>query len=165
LDFTDHVGRYFARQYGMSPMNGRVLGWLLICDPPQQTAAEIATALQASRSAIGAAVNALSNPGLVQRTRAPGERADRISAHYALGAQSLDDPTEYVALGALARRGLEILSDAAPTRRARLLELAAFADFLAERSPALAAEWRERRDQLRAAGELPDPPDRRTQES
>ena len=32
--------------YGMTPMAGRLWAWLLICDPPAQTAAEIAAALR-----------------------------------------------------------------------------------------------------------------------
>ena len=42
----------FLGSYGMTPMAGRMWGWLLICEPPEQTAAEIAEALQASRGAI-----------------------------------------------------------------------------------------------------------------
>jgi hypothetical protein len=157
LAFADQFGRHVARQYGLPPIAGRVAGWLLICDPPRQTVAELADALQASRTAVSGAVATLERLALVQRTRAAGERADRITVEPGFGTQSMDDPTEYVALGALARRGLEALGDAPPSRRARLLELAAFADFLAERSPALAAEWRARREALRASGELPDP--------
>jgi DNA-binding MarR family transcriptional regulator len=156
LEFADQVGRHFARQYAMSPMVGRVLGYLLICDPPAQTAAEIAEALRASRSAIGQAVNLLeTQPGFIQRTRAAGERSDRIAAHSSLGA--LEDPTEYVALRALAARGLEVLADAPASRRARLLELEAFADFLIERAPRMMTEWQERREALRASGHLPTP--------
>ena len=44
---------------GMTPMAGRMRGWLLICDPPEQTAAELADALQASRGAISGAADPL----------------------------------------------------------------------------------------------------------
>lgn len=68
----------------------------------------------------------------------------------------VDKPSAYTSLGALAHQGLKVLGEASPARRARLLEGAAFAEFLVERMPALAVEWRERRDALRASGELPD---------
>lgn len=155
LAFADQVGRHFARQYALPAMTGRVLGWLLICEPPSQTAAELGEALRASRTAIGTAVAALERTNLAQRTRAAGERADRIAVHPALGMQALEEPTEYVALGALARHGLDVLEGEPTRRRARLLEMAAFADFLAERTPVMVAEWRARRDALRASGELP----------
>jgi len=156
LAFADEFGRFFARQYGMAPMNGRVLGWLLICDPPAQTAAEIAEALQASRSAVGTAVDLLEKAALVRRTRAPGERAARISINPNAAEQGLESPAEYAALHALALHGLEILAGEPAARRRRLLEMAAFHDFLIERLPALAAEWRAHRDSLLASGELPD---------
>lgn len=157
LAFADQFGRHIARQYGMPPIAGRLAGWLLICDPPEQTVAELASSLRASRTAVSGAVAMLERMSLLQRTRPAGERADRISIAPAFGMASLDDPTEYVSLGALARRGLEVIGgDAPPSRRARLLELAALADFLTERSPQLADEWRQRRDALRASGELPD---------
>ncbi|WP_436764160.1 hypothetical protein [Streptosporangium sp. V21-05] len=67
----------------------------------------------------------------------------------------VDKPSEYTSPGALARQGLKVLDEAPPARRARLLEGATFAEFLVERMPALAAEWRERREALRASGALP----------
>jgi DNA-binding MarR family transcriptional regulator len=157
LAFADKVGRFYARQYGMPPVMGRVTGWLLICDPPEQTAAEIAEALQTSRSAVGSAIGALENTGQVQRTRAAGERADRVSFHPDAALRAIESPDEYGAMLALARHGLEVLRDAPAARRARLLEAAAFYDFLLERMPVLAADWRARREALIASGELPDP--------
>ena len=161
LAFADQLGRFFARQYGIPPVTGRVFGWLLICDPPEQTAAEIAEALGTSRSAVGSAIASLENQALVVRTRAAGERADRIAFHPDAAVQGLESSAEYGALLALARRGLELLRDAPAARRARLLETAAFYEFLLERMPAMAAEWRARRDALRASGELPDHPTER----
>jgi DNA-binding MarR family transcriptional regulator len=160
LSFADEFGRFFARQYGMPPMMGRIAGWLLICDPPAQTAAEIAEALQVSRSAVGTAVDLLEKNAVARRTRVPGERADRISANPAAAEQGLD-PSEYAGYVALASQGLELLADAPPARRRRLLELAAFHDFLIERLPPLAAEWQAHRDALIASGELPHDPDLR----
>jgi hypothetical protein len=105
-----------------------------------------------SRSAIAA----LENQGMVLRTRAAGERADRVCFHPDADVRGLEAPDEYGAMLALARHGLEVLGDASPARRARLLHAAAFYEFLLERMPAIAAEWRARRDAMRACGELPD---------
>jgi hypothetical protein len=135
-------------------MTGRVAGWLLICDPPEQTTAEIADALRVSRSAVGTAIDMLESFSFVRRTRAAGERSDRISINPEAGAQGLESPAEYGAMVALARHGLEVLRDEPPTRRARLLEVAVFYDWLLERMPALAAEWNAHRDALRASGDL-----------
>jgi DNA-binding MarR family transcriptional regulator len=156
LAFADKVGRFFARQYGLPPVTGRVSGWLLICDPPEQTAAEIAEALQTSRSAVGSAIAALETQGQVRRTRAAGERADRVSFHPDAALRAIESTDEYRAMLELAREGLDVLRDSPPARRARLVGAIAFYEFLLERMPALAAEWRVRRDALHASGELVD---------
>jgi DNA-binding MarR family transcriptional regulator len=158
ITFADHAGRFYARRYGMAPMVGRLLGYLGVCDPREQSITELADALLASRSAIAGAVNTLENLGLIRRSRAAGERMDRVyidlSSPRALGF----DLTEYEEQGELAREGLRLLADAPPERKAVLLEWAAFADFLVDRLPVLEQEWKTWRGALRAAGELPDPP-------
>ena len=158
ITFADHTGRFYARRYGMAPMVGRLLGYLAVCDPREQSIAELADALLASRSAIAGAVNTLEAIGLIQRSRAAGERMDRVridmSSPRALGF----DMSEYEEHGELAREGLRFLEGASPERRAILLEWAALSDFLVERLPALEQEWKQRREVLRAAGEIPDLP-------
>lgn len=156
ITFADHAGRLYARRYGMAPMVGRLLGYLAICETREQSIAELAEALLASRSAIAGAVNALDNLDLIRRSRAAGERMDRIRIDLT-GPRSMGfDVSEYREQGDLAREGLALLADAPLERRAVLLEWAAFADFLAARLPELEQEWKAHRAALRAAGELPD---------
>jgi DNA-binding transcriptional regulator GbsR (MarR family) len=155
LAFADSMGRHMASQYGLPPMTGRVCGWLLICDPPEQSIAELTEALHASRTAVGDALSQLERFGYVRRTRRAGERADRVAVHPDVWSRSMVDTTEYSAHAALARRGLEILRDAPAERRQRLAEYAAFSEFLVERLPMLGTEWAEHRERLRASGELP----------
>lgn len=132
-------------------MAGRLLGYLTVCEPQQQSIAELADALMASRSAITGAIRVLENFHLVMRTRNAGERVDRVSLDPAgiegngFDAQVLEEQA------VLAREGLEHLIKAEPDRRAWLEEMAALSDFLAERLPALQKEWHKRRDALRAA--------------
>ena len=155
LAFADQVGRHFARHYGMPPATGRVAGYLLICDPPEQTAAEIAEALNASRSAVGNAVSALETFAFVVRTRAAGERADRIALNPDLAAQGIDTPDENAAMLALAQRGLEILGGASAERRQRLQEVVVFYEWWQGRMSSLVAEWREHLAAIRAEREPP----------
>jgi DNA-binding transcriptional ArsR family regulator len=156
ITFADHAGRLYARRYGMAPMVGRVLGYLMICDPRDQSIAELAEALLASRSAITGALNALDGLGLIRRTRSAGERMDRVRIDVTAPRSMGFDITEYREQGDLAREGLAVLADAPVERRAVLLEYAAFADFLVERLPILGQEWQKHREALHAAGELPD---------
>src|SRR6202012_3139439 len=99
LTFADHMGRFYARRYGFPPMLGRLLGYLAVCDPPDQSINELADALLASRSAIAGAVKMVEGMGVLLRTRAAGERMDRVcidlSSPQAMGM----DVTEYAELG------------------------------------------------------------------
>ena len=158
ITFADHAGRFYARRYGMAPMVGRLLGYLGVCEPREQSISELAEALLASRSAIAGAVNTLENLGLIRRSRAAGERMDRVYIDLSSPRAMGFDLAEYQEQGELAREGLRLLADTPPGRRAVLLEWAAFADFLVDRLPVLEQEWRQQREALRAAGELPDPP-------
>jgi hypothetical protein len=137
ITFADHAGRLYARRFGMAPMVGRLIGYLAVCDPQEHT---------------------LEILGLIDRSRAAGERMDRVRIDMSSSHATGFDISEYREQGELAREGLRLLEDASPERRAILLEWAAFADFLVERLPLLEQEWKERREKLRAAGELPETP-------
>jgi len=157
ITFADHAGRLYARRYGMAPMVGRLIGYLAVCDPREQSMSELAESLLASRSAIAGAVNTLETLGLIRRSRAAGERMDRVSIDMSSSHAMGFDVTEFEEQRELAREGLRLLADAPPERRAVLLEWVAFADFLMDRMPVLEQEWEQRREALRAAGELPGP--------
>ena len=154
LTFADHAGRFYARRYGFPPMSGRLLGYLTVCDPPNPTIGELADDLLASRSAIAGAVKNLEAMRLVLRSRAAGERMDRVQLDINSPNATGLDPAEYREVGELAREGLEMLADAPAQRRAVLSEMAAFADFLVEQMPLLGKSWEQRRAELVAAGEL-----------
>ncbi len=158
ITFADHAGRFYARRYGMAPMVGRLLGYLAVCDPREQSLTDLADALLASRSAIAGAVNTLESLGLIRRSRAAGERMDRVYIDLSSPRAMGFDLSEYQEQGELAQEGLRLLADAPLERRAIVLEWAAFADFLVERLPVLEQEWKERREKLRAADELPEAP-------
>ena len=154
VTFADHMGRFYARRYSFPPMVGRLLGYLAVCDPPEQSIGELAEALLASRSAITGAVKVSETLHVVRRTRVAGERMDRVRIDLS-SAQSLGmDVSEYEELAELAREGLDVLRDAPAERRAVLLEMSAFAEFLVEQISNLQREWQARRAALVASGDL-----------
>jgi hypothetical protein len=156
ITYADHVGRFYARRYGMAPMVGRLLGYLSVCDPREQTIAELADALLASRSAIAGAVAALENLGLIKRFRAAGERMDRVRIDMSSPQATGFDLSEYQEQVELTQEGLDMLADTPIERRAVLLEHNAFAKFLVQHLPLMEQEWLKHRQALRTAGELPD---------
>lgn len=156
ITFADHVGRFYARRYAFPPMVGRVLGYMLVCEPPEQSIAELSEALLASRSAITGALEVLERLHAIRRSRAAGERMDRVRLDFSSAEARGFDITEYQELGDLAREGLEVLKDAPLERKTDALEMAAFADWLVEQTRRMQKEWASHRDALRARGELPD---------
>ncbi|WP_460527165.1 hypothetical protein [Flindersiella endophytica] len=50
-EYVEEIGLYFAG-VRLPRMPGRILGWLLVCDPPHQSAEELAAALQVSSGSI-----------------------------------------------------------------------------------------------------------------
>jgi hypothetical protein len=156
ITFADHMGRFYARRYGFPPMVGRLIGYLAVCDPPEQSIAELADALLASRSAITGAVKQLETVHVVRRTRVAGERMDRVRIDMSTPESLGMDITEYQELRDMAQEGLQVLRDAPRERRAVLLEMSAFAEFLLEQIPQFQQAWEARRAALVAAGELPE---------
>ena len=150
LRFADHLGRYAVREMDFPPVAGRLLGYLAVCDPAEQTINELSDALLASRSAITQAVGLLESHGLARRSRERGERVDRVAVVLDVLIFERDlDATGYVDQAALLRRGSALLAPDDSGRREALEELAALNDFLAEKLPALREEWRARRAGLR----------------
>jgi DNA-binding transcriptional regulator GbsR (MarR family) len=73
LEWVERVAMYLARD-GVPPIAGRVLGWLMACDPPEQSAGQISAAIGASRASLTSNLRLLSGMGfLTWRTR-PGDR-------------------------------------------------------------------------------------------
>ena len=76
LAWAERVATFFAEHYGLPPITGRILGWLMICDPPEQSAGEIADAIAASRASLTTNMRLLIGSGLVRRLTRPGGPAD-----------------------------------------------------------------------------------------
>ena len=72
--WVERVAAAFAQHFGLPPITGRILGWLLICDPAEQSAGEIAEAIGASRASLTTSMRLLTVGELVRRSHRPGER-------------------------------------------------------------------------------------------
>jgi DNA-binding transcriptional ArsR family regulator len=73
LQWVERIATHLAVD-GMPPIAGRILGWLMICDPAQQAAEEIADAIGASRASLTTNLRILTMMGLVSRQSRPGNR-------------------------------------------------------------------------------------------
>ncbi|PRX97654.1 GbsR/MarR family transcriptional regulator [Allonocardiopsis opalescens] len=72
-EWAEQVAMYLARD-GVPPIAGRILGRLMVCDPPEQSAAQLSAAIGASRASLTMNLRLLTGMGfLTWRTR-PGDR-------------------------------------------------------------------------------------------
>jgi DNA-binding transcriptional regulator GbsR (MarR family) len=76
IEWVEQVAMFCADEYGVPPIAGRILGWLMICDPPEQSAGEIAEAIGASRASLTTNMRVLIDAKFVRRRTHPGGRTN-----------------------------------------------------------------------------------------
>jgi DNA-binding MarR family transcriptional regulator len=74
MAWIEHVAEFFGDQEGLPPITGRILGYLMICEPAEQSAADIAAAIKASRASMTSNIRTLLAVGLIRRRTRAGER-------------------------------------------------------------------------------------------
>jgi DNA-binding transcriptional regulator GbsR (MarR family) len=145
-EFVEAMGRFLG-SVGMTPMAGRMWAWLLICDPPEQTAADLADALHASRGAISGTARLLTAAGMVRRTTKRGDRREYFSAPPgAFVALIRSAESSYGRIRELAEQGLAASRDHPPAARARLQEVHDFYAFVEREVPTLIERYFARRE-------------------
>ena len=151
-DFVEEMGQFLAN-IGMTPMAGRMWGWLLICEPSEQTAGDIAEALQASRGAISGTARMLENAGLVRRTTRRGDRREYFSAPAAaLESMLANAGALYRQLREIAERGLAATAERTPEARARLEEFRDVMAFVEQEIPRQISAFLKERAAAHGAG-------------
>lgn len=145
LHYVEDFGLYFE-QFGLARTAGRMLGWLLVCDPPHQTMDELVEVLQVSKSSVSTTSRLLMYIGLVSKVSFPGERKDfyRISEDaWVQGWEAKNNQT--TEMKQMAARGLELLPEGETERRDRLQEMFDLYAFLEAELPKLTQRWLETR--------------------
>jgi hypothetical protein len=140
--FIEDVGLYFESQ-GVPRMAGRLLAWLLICDPPEQTMPAMVKRLKVSKGSVSTMLRLLQQFQLVVRISKPGIRADFYRIGEDFGERVMSGAVQKFALfRMLTERGLALLADAPPAQRARLEDLNDIYLFLERKFPEIVQEWR-----------------------
>lgn len=135
--FVEAMGQYLG-SVGMTPMAGRMWGWLLICMPPERTAADLAEDLQASRGAISGTARILESVGFIKRTRRRGERREYFSAPpTAFRALLQGAGNSYRRFREVTEQGIGVIADLPPPARRRLQEVHDFVVFVEAELPIL----------------------------
>jgi DNA-binding transcriptional regulator GbsR (MarR family) len=143
--FVEDFGLFFE-QFGLPRTAGRILAWLLICDPPHQTMDDLAEALQMSKSSVSTNGRILLQSRLVDRVSLPGERRDFYRINDAAWTTAwLNKMQLFVMLRQMAEQGLNLLPPNEAPRRRRLEEMRDLYLFLERESPLMIAQWQAER--------------------
>ncbi|MDD5467316.1 MAG: MarR family transcriptional regulator [Anaerolineales bacterium] len=137
MHFIEDIGLFFE-QIGMPRMAGRILGALLISEPPALSITEIAEKLKSSKSSVSIMARLLVENGLIERVAAPVPRRDyyrfkpggwALYMRQWLGLMS--------ALHQITERGLALMEGKSDDLKARLQEAHDMFSFIEQEFPAL----------------------------
>lgn len=146
--FVEDAGLLFE-QSGIPRMAGRIIGWLLICNPEHQSLPELAEILGASRASISTMTRLLLQMGVVERVGLPGHRRD----HYRLKPGAFDNVMqqhlqEVTAGLQLMERGLVLVGNHPSELKHRLKEAHELYGFFDREYPLLLERWEKERKKL-----------------
>lgn len=143
-EFVEHVGEVFSKA-GHPRIAGRLLGWLLICDPPHQAADELVAVTGASKASVSVMLRLLGAARLVERIGVPGERRSFYRLRPTAWSEEMGGKTaQFAEMRKIAERGLELVGVAAEQRRS-LESMRDFYGFFEQALPSLLARWEKQR--------------------
>ncbi|TDH56430.1 MarR family transcriptional regulator [Mycobacterium eburneum] len=139
-EFVDRIGLFFEAIGGTRTM-GRIYGWLMICDPPQQSLAELAAALSVSKASVSTVARQLQDGGMIERLPAatrqhqyrvtPGGFTQVLTAQLSRMRGGIDTATF----------GLSLLGADRVEQRERLEDFRDFCDFCTSDGDAMTQRW------------------------
>ncbi|SCL16794.1 MarR family protein [Micromonospora nigra] len=126
---------------GLPPAYGKLLGWLLVCDPPWQTSGQLAEGLGLSKGSVSTGMRMLETSGLARRVPVPGRRGHAYEVRGDAIVRIAADATKFRTFRELMERGLEVVGgeDAPGTGRLRLMR--DFYAFIEREMPKLVARF------------------------
>jgi len=145
MHFIEDIGLFFE-QMGMPRMAGRILGALLISDPPAQSINDLAERLHTGKSSISIMARLLVEDGLIERVASPIPRRDyyrfkpggwMLYMRQWLGLMS--------ALHQITERGFSLINKKSPEMKERLQEAHDLFSFIEQEFPALLNTLEKRR--------------------
>lgn len=143
--FVDQFGTLFEGE-GMPRIAGRILAWLILCDPPEQSANDLASLLNISGGSANTMVRMLETVGYVEHTGVPGSRRKLYRLKPNVWLNTLKGRMPWMTLfRQLAETGLDSVEPLPERSEASLTEMRDLYQFLEERFPKLLQEWEEGR--------------------
>jgi DNA-binding transcriptional regulator GbsR (MarR family) len=139
--FIEDFGLLFEES-GHPRMAGRILGCLLISDPPYLSSTELSQILQASKGSLSTMTRFLLQMGLIERVGLPGRRRDYFQIKSGAWTQLVRHAVyELSALRKMAERGLELMEGQDSELKLRLQEARDLFNHMEREYPLLIERW------------------------
>ena len=116
--FAEEFG-VVGERVGMPRMMARLLGFMLICDPPTQSIAHLQQALGVSRASVSIATRLLQASGLIRRVAEPGTRGYQFEIDPAFFAGQMNAANPFGMLRKVLEDGIQRLPGARTNRGLR----------------------------------------------
>ncbi len=146
LEYAEGFGRFWESSGG-NRGQGKILGWLLVCDPPHQSSQQLHEALHMSAGAVSTNTRLLEQLGMVERITFPRDRSTYFRIAPKAWELILDETLERIRrFRRMADDGIALLRGAPTARQRRLSDLAELLDFMESEYPELVARWHARKE-------------------
>lgn len=142
--FIDKFGQLFEA-YGRYPrIAGRIFAYLLICDPPCQSAEQLVNRLRIAKSSVSTMVRLLLQGGTIERVHRPGVRAQCYQIRETGWEKMFLSRLQVLTGGrGLLTEGLALLKGRPAAVRRRIEVLDRWFGFFEYETPLLAKRWEE----------------------
>lgn len=146
--YIERFGLYFER-LGLTRMAGRIIGYLMICEPVEQSMADLCDALDAAKSSVSTALRTLTELALVEQIGIRGERRDYYRVSGDIWYRSFAARMQQLSIiRALAEDGITLLGGDTPERRRRLELMRDYNAFMEREFTKLLQKWESERRKL-----------------
>ncbi|HIE16665.1 MAG TPA: MarR family transcriptional regulator [Dehalococcoidia bacterium] len=151
---VEDVGILF-NELGLPRMAGRILGWLLVCSPPHQSATELSSALGGSKGSISSMTRLLIEVGLIERMSLPQQRITYYRIKPGAWHEIMRNRMAHLtSMRQLVQRGLELVPRQDVQLEKRLREILDFYTFFERELPLLLDRWEKQRAKAEASRNL-----------
>ncbi|MEN3613408.1 MarR family transcriptional regulator [Plantactinospora sp. ZYX-F-223] len=127
---------------GLTPAYGKLLGWLLICDPPHQTSGELAAALDLSKGSVSTGMRLLERSGFVRRVPIPGRRGHAYEVAPDAIIHTVVQPLKFRVFRELMDRGVDLAGGQDSPRADRVRITRDFYAYVEREVPALVERFK-----------------------
>ena len=142
-EIAELMGVWFT-SLGVSRSTGQIFGYLMACDPAEQSAGEIAAATGMSRASISSGARMLLQLNAIEERHRVGDRKTYYRLRRGWWVQAAT--TKISGFDRLADEARRIRAAGGVARTDGLDELIAFSEFWSEEIPRLRERWERRRD-------------------